>query len=274
MHTSGLSREHVRHLRTGVLQKADRAWPLPRQHHVSAEHAALPVRMPGEVHAGRKARPHRLEVRHTQKREVSYRAARVEGEADAGSRGNREGNCLNMEFTKTSHAEYLASETWQKRRRAFLENTERVCNRCGLPRWLSIVAYDQDLHVVHTNFARLDGEERDDDLKPLCRSCHEQERNGMSSFHQPGKVQCFCCNLNPTFDIIGGLCDFCRSVIHKPNYEAIWRCFQQMTYPRPQRPEESEIILNQFKIILRAAIWAYGTDKTLEMLADIEKLGS
>jgi HNH endonuclease len=84
--------------------------------------------------------------------------------------------------TKTEYREYIASEAWQRRRREFLSQNQ-ICNRCRLHRRLAVIAYDQDLHVHHRSYARV-GAERDDDLEPLCKRCHELETFGRSELHQ------------------------------------------------------------------------------------------
>ena len=93
--------------------------------------------------------------------------------------------------TKTEYREYIASEPWQKRRKEFLLAYPR-CNRCDIPRWLAVVAYDQDLHVHHRNYARV-GQEIDDDLEPLCKRCHELETFGHSYLHVPRSEPCCIC---------------------------------------------------------------------------------
>jgi 5-methylcytosine-specific restriction endonuclease McrA len=68
------------------------------------------------------------------------------------------------------YAAYLASAAWQARRRRWLRDQRRrgidpVCVVCGTP-W----TLDDDLH--HTVYTNL-GQERDADLLPMDRGCHE-----------------------------------------------------------------------------------------------------
>lgn len=109
--------------------------------------------------------------------------------------------------TKTEYREYIASEKWQKRRKAYL-SWANSCERCCLPRWLAIVAYDQDLHVHHKSYGSI-GSEPDEDLEPLCRRCHEIETFGKSYLHRPKLYECEICQ-DETFDGESKLCDFCR----------------------------------------------------------------
>jgi hypothetical protein len=63
-----------------------------------------------------------------------------------------------------SYLEYLKSDLWKNRRTRFFEKNPRRCIGCG---------EDQgriDLH--HRTYVRI-GQELDQDLVPLCRSCHQ-----------------------------------------------------------------------------------------------------
>jgi hypothetical protein len=71
---------------------------------------------------------------------------------------------------RREYAAYLASPQWQARRRQWLRNQQHrgvdpVCVVCGKP-W----TLDDDLH--HASYANL-GHERDEDLIPMDRDCHE-----------------------------------------------------------------------------------------------------
>lgn len=112
--------------------------------------------------------------------------------------------------TKTEYREYIASEGWRQRRKEFLAQGYDECNRCGLPRRLVIIAYDEDFHVHHRSYARI-GSELDEDLEPLCKRCHELETFGSTNLHEPqqfkcqgGKGEC----LNGTWDRVTRLCSF------------------------------------------------------------------
>lgn len=113
--------------------------------------------------------------------------------------------------TKTEYREYLSSEHWRERRKEFLDAFPN-CNQCDLPRWLAIIAYDQDLHVHHKSYARV-GEEIDDDLEPLCRRCHEIKTFGNSSLHKVRKTRCSVCNIDETYDLIDRTCVYCKLVV-------------------------------------------------------------
>lgn len=63
-----------------------------------------------------------------------------------------------------AYEEYLLSPWWRKRRRVFLRKPgNRRCSACDS---------SLGLEVHHLNYDHL-GAERDDDLKTLCRPCHE-----------------------------------------------------------------------------------------------------
>lgn len=110
-------------------------------------------------------------------------------------------------MTKTEYREYISSPQWKERRKEFLAVFGTHCANCNLPRLLAIVAYDQDLHVHHVSYARI-GQETEDDLKALCKRCHEIETFGVSRLHQPPSVPCQDCG-NKTFNVIELICDDC-----------------------------------------------------------------
>lgn len=110
--------------------------------------------------------------------------------------------------TKSEYRDYIQSEAWRKRRKEFLASFDDCeCNRCGLPRWLAVVAYDQDIHVHHRSYANV-GAELDDDLELLCKRCHDIESFGKSELHEVRKTKCISCNLD-TFNLQRRLCDEC-----------------------------------------------------------------
>lgn len=86
-------------------------------------------------------------------------------------------------MTKSEYRKYIQSEYWQQRRKQFLSG-HFSCQRCKLPSWAAIVAYDQGLHVHHKNYLRL-GCELEEDLEALCRRCHEVETFGNSALKEP-----------------------------------------------------------------------------------------
>lgn len=108
--------------------------------------------------------------------------------------------------TKTEYREYISSPEWQARRKEFLLSYPE-CNRCSLPKWLAVIAYDQDLHVHHRSYTRV-GHEKDEDLEPLCKRCHEIETFGNSSLHKPQHCRCTYCG-HTTWRTAERVCDFC-----------------------------------------------------------------
>lgn len=113
-------------------------------------------------------------------------------------------------MTKTEYRQYIASAEWQERRKRFLvECSDGHCDRCRLPRWVAILAYDQDLHVHHLSYERV-GQESDEDLQALCRRCHELETFGSSDLPAPSSRPCEFCE-DACFDRFRNpaLCDLC-----------------------------------------------------------------
>jgi len=135
--------------------------------------------------------------------------------------------------TKTEYREYIASEDWQQRRKEFLLQWGWECNRCGLPRELAIIAYDQDIHVHHRSYANL-GSESYKDLEPLRRRCHDIETFGSSNLHEPKKEDCIRCGLLTTWNRVVRLCDDCIAVCHHPSGGESW-----LLSPRPPYNKES-----------------------------------
>lgn len=114
-------------------------------------------------------------------------------------------------MTKTQYAQYLASDHWRNLRRERIEGSP-FCERCDLPRWLAIIAYDQDLHVHHKTYRSL-GDEPACDLEVLCRRCHEIETFGRSGLKSPKAGSCLLCGIthwNPYCD----RCDHCERMLN------------------------------------------------------------
>lgn len=114
-------------------------------------------------------------------------------------------------LTKTEYREYIASADWQQRRKDFLNDEGGKCARCEMPRWLVVIAYDQDMHVHHKSYAHL-GDEPWEDLEPLCRRCHEIETFGRSELREPPSAICdFCTKIhwNPR----ANFCETCEVVL-------------------------------------------------------------
>src|SRR5690349_716448 len=112
-------------------------------------------------------------------------------------------------MTKTQYRNYIASEAWQNRRRTFLLEYDE-CRECGIPRWLAVMVYDQDLNVDHLNYQRV-GCELDSDLQSLCKRCHEVKHFGRSELHRPVKPGCDHCKA-ANWCVFGGLCEECFEV--------------------------------------------------------------
>jgi hypothetical protein len=117
--------------------------------------------------------------------------------------------------TKTEYAEYLASSHWKILREQAIASAP-FCWRCELPRWLAVIAYDQDLHVHHSTYERL-GRELPEDLEVLCRRCHEIEGFGRSDLRAPKDSFCRICSerhWNPRSEI----CDHCDRCISEAGH--------------------------------------------------------
>lgn len=64
-----------------------------------------------------------------------------------------------------TYSDYLNSTFWKEKRELILKEKGRKCEKCGEIKFLC---------VHHTNYINL-GNESKDDLKVLCRRCHEIE---------------------------------------------------------------------------------------------------
>lgn len=67
-------------------------------------------------------------------------------------------------MTPDEYREYLASPHWHYTRRVALERAGHRCQACGTT---------HKLHVHHRSYQHL-GDEHDDDLRVLCRTCHDR----------------------------------------------------------------------------------------------------
>lgn len=74
-----------------------------------------------------------------------------------------------------SYADKLKDPRWQKKRLGILERDEFTCMHCG--------ATDKTLHVHHTFYGtgKEPWEAKDNCLKTLCFSCHEDEPENYNS---------------------------------------------------------------------------------------------
>lgn len=111
--------------------------------------------------------------------------------------------------TKSQHRAYLQSPVWRQRREDYFANNCGDCAKCGLPRWLAIVAYDQDIHIHHLTYANI-GHEHDEDLQPLCRRCHEVVTFRHTALHEVARFQCISCGKNPSWDRETRACEECK----------------------------------------------------------------
>jgi len=113
-------------------------------------------------------------------------------------------------MTKTEYRQYLGSSHWQAKRKHFLSYLT-WCQKCQMPRYLAIIAYDQDLHVHHVSYANLGNENEDTDLMALCRRCHELETFGKTKLKAPWSTLCTACGDEPVYNrfALYTLCEFC-----------------------------------------------------------------
>jgi hypothetical protein len=176
-------------------------------------------------------------------------------------------------MTKTEYREYIASEEWRARRGEFLKAYSH-CNRCSIPRWLAVVAYDQDLSVHHKSYARI-GAELDDDLEPLCRRCHEIETFGVSSLHQLQEAKCTYCDRRTYRLWPCPVCQFCAVM---REYSDSFDPPELLAKLYPGTSDDSEIWVELFVSIVEALSWGKSDagfrdacDFILWMLAGEEK---
>lgn len=108
---------------------------------------------------------------------------------------------------KAEYQKYLQSAHWQTRRKEAIEAMDHACERCSMPRWLTQIAYQQDLNVHHLNYQNL-GHEEFTDLEVLCRRCHDIETFGRSDFRPIKTAKCELCALDH-WNVYENLCDKC-----------------------------------------------------------------
>ena len=65
-----------------------------------------------------------------------------------------------------SYSQYLSSKRWKEKRKQVIER-QKKCQRCDATK---------NLHVHHVTYKNI-GNELDEDLLLLCRSCHAKEHN-------------------------------------------------------------------------------------------------
>ena len=119
-------------------------------------------------------------------------------------------------MTKTEYAAYLSSEHWKEVRNRILNEVSH-CERCGIPRYLANICYDQDLHVHHKSYRNL-GNEDYSDLEVLCRRCHELETFKQTQIKECKSVECSFCSRHH-WDIYhpDRLCPACSGIFDGPN---------------------------------------------------------
>jgi len=137
-----------------------------------------------------------------------------------------------------------------------------------------MVAYDQDLHVHHKNYASL-GHERDSDLEALCKRCHELKSFGATLLHKPEAIECIYCGCL-TWNLVQRWCDDCKAVdlLASPGDGSMRRplTHPQLGGPFPGQPWES-IIANISSTIKRDQYFAYLEEDYLRQRTERETLG-
>lgn len=68
-----------------------------------------------------------------------------------------------VKYTKKTYADYLKTHHWKVTRIRFWKKYPRICLCCG----------NEAKELHHCNYSRL-GFEKEEDLVPLCRNCHEE----------------------------------------------------------------------------------------------------
>lgn len=86
--------------------------------------------------------------------------------------------CEDTGETVHSYAEYLQTEHWRGVREAFFRRNKRTCADCG--------ATGIPIQLHHLHYSNI-GKERDEDLRPLCDSCHESWHHADSRPKNPRK---------------------------------------------------------------------------------------
>lgn len=114
---------------------------------------------------------------------------------------------------KSEYAKYLQTDHWQQLRKEVIEATP-FCEKCEVPRWLSRIAYDQDLHVHHLSYANL-GCEDWLDLQVLCRYCHEVETFGRTDLVPVKSARCEHCG-ERHYDVYSKSCRTCQRLFDPP----------------------------------------------------------
>ena len=90
-------------------------------------------------------------------------------------------------MTKASYVEYLQSEEWEARANRYRrEHPEEGCFVCPLTQEKHLEIYGQQMHVDHRNHKRWgEGKELDEDLRLLCKRCHEFKHKWNTALPKP-----------------------------------------------------------------------------------------
>lgn len=177
-------------------------------------------------------------------------------------------------YTRTKYAEYLASEDWRERRRHLLAELDE-CGECHVPRWIAVIAYDQDLHVIHKHFNSL-GFENPNDVRVLCARCHQEEmQGGKSSLHRLTVRKCVECggpNWNPINEPTSeqSICPGCERNIFSPlDWWFSRELLKGFSNPREWREEHTDPV-PLWEWMLREICIVAPVDEVLTALARIE----
>ena len=65
-------------------------------------------------------------------------------------------------YEPQNHADYISSRKWHNRKARYYRDHDKRCNACGTK---------DKIHLHHKTYVRM-GSELDEDLVPLCESCH------------------------------------------------------------------------------------------------------
>lgn len=75
-------------------------------------------------------------------------------------------------MTATEYQKYLRSIHWVQFRKFVLRQRGGACEECGISNVWACMSYGQPLNVHHLSYSRL-GQEQPQDVRVLCRRCHE-----------------------------------------------------------------------------------------------------
>jgi hypothetical protein len=79
------------------------------------------------------------------------------------------------------YQDYLSSRDWGRWRESYWKrHPDGVCVRCGMTLSEHRLEYGQRLHLHHLSYRNI-GQEADDDVEAICKSCHDDEHSGESN---------------------------------------------------------------------------------------------